>query len=1117
MALIRRRAIMSNGGENANRGFIFQTIIAIIECIKRSDWDEIKIEPQTKSEKVDIELYKNDETLSSIQVKSSTDQFERWEVQKWLELTKKDAMNATEVRLYLVGDKYSSACFEYIDKQSEIKVFPFDQIQQSCIGELVLYIQRKDRGRDVTVDDIEPIYRNLFAELMMNSIARCRISRKKFEDTFESAISTYLLSDICQDNEEIADNRDYICDVLIKRISRIRSEMDWSVDRYEGYQGYTPDNFTQLDAEVEVRIADKTKKKSGNLLKCLRKYNKGKTVFLLSGKPGSGKSTALIKLCSDMLENFRKKGKIPIYINLKYWRGNWTYENSPEVEDLKAFVKDRLEEELRGFDISVAKYIKNNFVQLYNEGQLYFLFDSFDEIPCLMGSDAENDLIDKISSTIYDFLTIGKQSGGVIASRKIKGPTRNLKSNVTLEIQDFDAEHIKKTFEKNKWNKDGEIVLGSTWIDLLRDNEGLLSLCGNPFYLTLLIDYCKSADINDGLPKNQMVLYTHFLENQMKKQHINSCNKDKIVDVAKNIALIMHKSKDSGLECSCDELLYHMSKTSDTQDYLEYLNEMRICRMDEKKETVTFIHRRFYEFFLAKSMQDEETNIFDYNEITQSNSALRDAMVLYCEVADHARAKEIAQYCWKSLKENIEYRRGLEKPSSLKLLYTLYFMVDAFRNRKDAIEEFASEYEDLIEQNLDDNTHFIIQIAMVNGIALFDQSRKNIPQLVLKVFSMKNQWLNDAVMNNCRQIKEVNHEIEEQFTLYFHKQSPSYFIKKFNNTQFALSKAKGFGYIRRIHFNQYIWIWIMYILTVFNVAELMVYLFSTELNEILRMFFHNGKSEVVFGNSVDQLTALALYLMLCICILKTFKTRDACTVSMFSVLTNFMFLIIYSDKLFSYNRLTMMIRLVMCCLAITFDSHWIIHDLRYGYTKIKKIISIIAKLFILWVGLSAIGMITMGIFLSLIYLLFLLVSQVIGISKISYNLILGIVLSSIVLFTVSWMFIMFICLIYVDVSNKFSDKNNYRNTEINNIMSKEDISRNLNIFHSDYYKILYVNRLLNYRPSPPKIVGEWPDELMEDGYRMKFKNEELEYAISMLEYESVRSNSNQIEANGNND
>ena len=41
-------------GQDAQRGFIYQTIVAMIECLDKTDWDAIKLEPETEDDKVEI-------------------------------------------------------------------------------------------------------------------------------------------------------------------------------------------------------------------------------------------------------------------------------------------------------------------------------------------------------------------------------------------------------------------------------------------------------------------------------------------------------------------------------------------------------------------------------------------------------------------------------------------------------------------------------------------------------------------------------------------------------------------------------------------------------------------------------------------------------------------------------------------------------------------------------------------------------------------------------------------------------------------------------------------------------------------------------------------------------
>lgn len=164
-------------GRDAQRGFIFQSIIAMIECLERDDWDEVKLEPDTDNDKVDFQLYKDGEILSAIQVKSSKNKFARSKVRKWLEELIADAPGAQEVRLCLVGDSYSEACSKYIALHPEIVTFPFVTLKDRCIVKLQDYISYVGYDTQVDDDELHIAYNNFFAEIHTNSISDTALNR----------------------------------------------------------------------------------------------------------------------------------------------------------------------------------------------------------------------------------------------------------------------------------------------------------------------------------------------------------------------------------------------------------------------------------------------------------------------------------------------------------------------------------------------------------------------------------------------------------------------------------------------------------------------------------------------------------------------------------------------------------------------------------------------------------------------------------------------------------------------------------------------------------------------------------------------------------------------------
>ena len=176
-------------GRDAQRGFIFQSIIAMIECLERDDWDEVKLEPDTANDKVDIQLYKDGTVLSAIQVKSSRNQFKRYNVSNWLEELKKDALDAKEVRLYLVGDLFSESCKDYIRQNSNmITIVPYANLNEICTGKLTKYIRNEGLGKNVRVDDLERIDASLFSRIHKNSISKDRLTRITFRKDFQQAL-----------------------------------------------------------------------------------------------------------------------------------------------------------------------------------------------------------------------------------------------------------------------------------------------------------------------------------------------------------------------------------------------------------------------------------------------------------------------------------------------------------------------------------------------------------------------------------------------------------------------------------------------------------------------------------------------------------------------------------------------------------------------------------------------------------------------------------------------------------------------------------------------------------------------------------------------------------------
>jgi len=92
-----------SGGQPAIRGFLVQTLIALLDVLKdQPPWTSVTLEPNLTSDKVDILWTYRDGSKKAVQVKSSQNPFSKAEVEQWAaDLQKSKAVGRYE--LILVG------------------------------------------------------------------------------------------------------------------------------------------------------------------------------------------------------------------------------------------------------------------------------------------------------------------------------------------------------------------------------------------------------------------------------------------------------------------------------------------------------------------------------------------------------------------------------------------------------------------------------------------------------------------------------------------------------------------------------------------------------------------------------------------------------------------------------------------------------------------------------------------------------------------------------------------------------------------------------------------------------------------------------------------------------
>lgn len=89
------------GGRDGNRGYLVQTLIALLQSLQLPDWTSVTIEPEHESEKVDI-LWETERYRRAVQVKSSINVFSVTSVGRWARELEANC-SADEYFLLLVG------------------------------------------------------------------------------------------------------------------------------------------------------------------------------------------------------------------------------------------------------------------------------------------------------------------------------------------------------------------------------------------------------------------------------------------------------------------------------------------------------------------------------------------------------------------------------------------------------------------------------------------------------------------------------------------------------------------------------------------------------------------------------------------------------------------------------------------------------------------------------------------------------------------------------------------------------------------------------------------------------------------------------------------------------
>lgn len=558
-----------------------------------------------------------------------------------------------------------------------------------------------------------------------------------------------------------------VCGALTDDLKSIDTKTNWSA-RY----------FTPLDAEVEINTRNGKERKVTDLLKAIR--NSKKRMFLVLGIPGAGKSVALRKLCQDLAAEVDSTQKIPVYINLREWHveEKWSEENPPTVEQLYDFIFRNLKER----DIVTSKFFDKYFERLYETGRLYFVLDSFDEIPAVLDEKENSELIHQLSEVIFKFLKGARQeeAQGILASRLFRKPTHEFQAEVTLEIRPFTEQKIISTFEKYGI-LDQEIIK-----DLFRDRPELVPLARNPFSAILIAEYVENNQ--NALPPNQSEMYADYfnrtLDSCSERLERKGISKEDFITYTIEIASAMFKHY--GLEASVPQLAQDLPEIP-VEDCIDILKFARLGRLGAGDDSLfSFSHRRFTEYFSVQKLIAEDADL-DLQAIP-TDSQWRDALVLYCEVAPEEKATAIAEFCWNTIS-------SIDNPQDMRVIHSMRFLRDAFQGRSECTSSFQEELYTHIDKLISPEQNIISsRISLELGSLLRNH---DIDSLIRKTLQINNPLLNETTINTYRNLPRMSAELKEILKTHFSRKSLIEINKESKQLAFALSLSEAFSPMKR--------------------------------------------------------------------------------------------------------------------------------------------------------------------------------------------------------------------------------------------------------------------------------------------------------------------------------
>ncbi len=331
----------------------------------------------------------------------------------------------------------------------------------------------------------EPLWYSLFAQsitcatiIILNVIWHSRNVTPAIESQSESLA-----------NAEFDKSLKLYCNALVAELDRYDEDVNWSNRE-----------LTPLEAEVETERNSRLRPKIVKDLVAAIQRDRISSVFIVLGDPGSGKSVSLRCLVRILCEQAQKTGVVPVYVNLR------EYPSQREITTnlLWKFAKEKAYQQTRR---NGRNFLDTSYEELCQNGRLFFIIDSFDELPSVLDSDDRSDSHRRISAEFDRFFTQEIQScRAVLASRHFRAPVGV--KGARLVLRPFRESQIRSAMKT--WLLGRGVDTEKYIRRLFREKPQLVPLLRNLFTAELIAEYTR---INGGeqLPNTLFEVFDTYI------------------------------------------------------------------------------------------------------------------------------------------------------------------------------------------------------------------------------------------------------------------------------------------------------------------------------------------------------------------------------------------------------------------------------------------------------------------------------------------------------------------------------------------------------------------------------------------------------------------------------